>query len=134
MTFIEVYDTIQSMKQKYQKCGYATKIFHRDDYHEVLCVLGNEMSLGLDKTAHVKVNIQDGIITVSLRRKKWLLNVMTANMPPSIVLIGGFHTTTPYAKKGMLWMLKRNVEILSWLGGEVDDWKETISFKNQMEK
>ena len=70
MTFIEVYDTIQSMKQKYQKCGYATKIFHRDDYHEVLCVLGNEMSLGLDKTAHVKVNIQDGIITVSLRRKR----------------------------------------------------------------
>ena len=44
MTFIKVYDTIQSMKQKYQKCGYATKIFHRDDYHEVLCVLGNEMS------------------------------------------------------------------------------------------
>ena len=70
MTFIEVYDTIQTMKDKYHERGYATKIFHRDDYHEVLCVLGNEMSLGLDKTAHVKVNVQDGIITVSLRRKK----------------------------------------------------------------
>ena len=70
MTFIEVYDMIQNMKDKYHRCGYATKIFHRDDYHEVLCVLGNEMSLGLDKTAHVKVNIQDGVITVSLRRKK----------------------------------------------------------------
>ena len=70
MNYPEIYDTIQTMKQKLTDKGQVTQVFSRADYHEVLCLLSNEIGLARDKGVHMKVNIQDGIVTVSLRRKK----------------------------------------------------------------
>ena len=69
MTWTETYKTITKMKDKFDRCGYATKTFHREDYHDVLCVLSNEEFVG-DRRVHVKVNIQDGILGVQFKEKK----------------------------------------------------------------
>jgi hypothetical protein len=69
MTWMEVYQMIQNMKQKLDQRGYATKVFSRGNYHDVLCVLSNDKVSG-DRSIDVKVNMQDGILTVRLRRKK----------------------------------------------------------------
>ena len=70
MTFMETYDMIQNLKERFNEKGYATKIFHREEYHDVLCILSNEGMFCKDRSVHLKVNVQDGIITVSLRRKR----------------------------------------------------------------
>ena len=67
-SYMEVQETITHMIDKLNRCGYSTKIFNRENYHDVLCVLSNT-ELGDDHTIHLKVNVQHGIITVSLRRK-----------------------------------------------------------------
>ena len=69
LTWIDVYNMIQLMKQKLDQRGYATKVFSRGNYHDVLCVLSNDKVSG-DRNIDVKVNMQDGILTVRLRRKE----------------------------------------------------------------
>ena len=69
MNFTEVYDTIQTMKSKLDDKGQVTQVFPRGDYHEVLCLLSNEIGLARDKGVHMKVDVQHGVVTVSLRRK-----------------------------------------------------------------
>ena len=69
MTWNHTYQTIQTMKQKLDKCGYAIKVFHRKNYHDVLCVLSNEGFLN-DRSVECRIVVQDGILTVRLKEKK----------------------------------------------------------------
>ena len=70
MTWMEVYNTIQDMKNKLTHRDYTTQVFSRGNYHDILCILSNDIQLAKDRSMHIKVNIQDSLITVSLRRKK----------------------------------------------------------------
>ena len=69
MNYPEIYNKIQTMKQKLTDKGQVTQVFPRRDYHEVLCLLSNEIGLAKDKGVHMKVDVQHGVVTVSLRRK-----------------------------------------------------------------
>ena len=69
MNYPEIYNKIQTMKQKLTDKGQVTQVFPRGDYHEVLCLLSNEIRLAKDKNIHMKVDVQHGVVTVSLRRK-----------------------------------------------------------------
>ena len=69
LSWMEVYQMIQNMKKEVDKHGDVIKVFSRYNYHDVLCVLSNDKVSG-DRGIDVKVNMQDGILTVRLRRKE----------------------------------------------------------------
>ena len=69
LTLNEVYDMIQNMKQKLDEKGRVTHVFKRVDYEAVLVVLSDERDLLFDRGIKIKVTVQNGILTVLLRRE-----------------------------------------------------------------
>lgn len=69
MNYEEVYDLIQEMVDKLNHRGQVTKVFKREDYHDIFCILNNYESVMADRKVHVKVNVQHGVVTVSFRRE-----------------------------------------------------------------
>lgn len=69
LSLAEIYNTIQMMKQKLSAKGSVTHVFKRVDYEAVLVVLSDERDLLEDRGINIKVTVQNGILTVLLRRE-----------------------------------------------------------------
>ena len=70
ITYMEIYDKIEEMKTRVKDKGEATTTFKREDYPELFSILGSDQLLLDDRSVHVKVNLQGGLVTLYLRRKK----------------------------------------------------------------
>ena len=68
-TYMEIYDKIEETKNRLKNRGEATTTFKRQDYSELFSILGDDQLLD-DRTVHVKLNLQGGLVTLYLRRKK----------------------------------------------------------------
>ena len=68
-TYKRVYDKIEETKTRLENRGEATTTFKREHYHDIFCILGSDQLLD-DRTVHVKLNLQGGVVTLYLRRKK----------------------------------------------------------------
>ena len=68
-TYTRVYDKIEETKTRLKNRGEATTTFKRENYHDIFCILGDDQLLD-DRSVHVKVNLQGGLVTLYLRRKK----------------------------------------------------------------
>ena len=69
LTLAEIYNTIQMMKQKLSTKDSITHVFKRVDSEAVLIVLSDERDLLEDRGINIKVTVQNGILTVLLRRE-----------------------------------------------------------------
>lgn len=72
LTWIETHAVIMKMLDKLDRCGYATKVFSRDNYRDVLSILSLESRLQHDHTIKTRIVVQEGIVTVRLRRRRRL--------------------------------------------------------------
>ena len=70
MTWVEVHDLIKEMIEKLDTQKTVTRTISRINYTELLGVLRNHTILQHDRNIHLKVNVQDGIISIQMRRKK----------------------------------------------------------------
>ena len=70
LSWIEVHHLINKMIVKLDKCGYATKVFSRSNYRDVLSILSLESRLQHDHSVKTNVIVQEGIVTVRCRRKR----------------------------------------------------------------
>ena len=68
LTLNQVYDTIQRMKNKLNGNSGVTHVFKREDCEAVLIVLSDEKDLLNDKSIHLKVNVQHGVISITLKK------------------------------------------------------------------
>ena len=68
-TYTRVYDKIEETKTRLKDKGEATTTFKRENYHDIFCILGSDPLLS-DRQVHVKLNLQGGLVTLYLRRKK----------------------------------------------------------------
>ena len=70
LTWIETHAVIMKMLDKLDRCGYSTHVFHRDNYRDILSILSMESRLQHDHTIKTRIVVQEGIVTVRLRRRK----------------------------------------------------------------
>ena len=68
-TYMEIADKIEETKARLENRGEATTTFKRQDYPELFSILGSDQLLD-DRSVQVKVNLQGGLVTLYLRRKK----------------------------------------------------------------
>ena len=68
-TYTMVYDKVEETKTRLKNRGEATTTFKRQDYPELFSILGSDQLLS-DRQVHVKLNLQGGLVTLYLRRKK----------------------------------------------------------------
>lgn len=70
MTWVEVHDLIKEMIEKLDTQKTVTRTISRINYTELLGVLRNHTILQHDRSIQLKVNCQDGIISIQMRRKQ----------------------------------------------------------------
>ena len=68
-TYTRISDKIEETKTRLENRGEATTTFKRQDHPELFSILGSDELLD-DRTVHVKINLQGGVVTLYLRRKK----------------------------------------------------------------
>ena len=68
-TYMEIYDKIEETKNRLKNRGEATTTFKRQDYSELFSILGDDQLLD-DRSVHVKVNLQGGLVTLYLHRRE----------------------------------------------------------------
>lgn len=68
-TYTMIYDKVEETKTRLENRGEATTTFKRENYHDIFCILGSDPLLS-DRQVHVKLNLQGGLVTLYLRRKK----------------------------------------------------------------
>ena len=68
-SYKRIYDRIEEAKTRLLDKGEVTLTFKRQYYHDLFCILGDDPLLD-DRTVHVKLNLQGGLVTLYLRRKK----------------------------------------------------------------
>ena len=64
-----VLQKIGIIKTQLEDKGEVTYTFKRENYHDIFCILGSDPLLS-DRQVHVKLNLQGGLVTLYLRRKK----------------------------------------------------------------
>ena len=68
-TYTKVYDKVEETKTRLKDKGEATTTFKRQDYSELFSILGDDQLLD-DRSVHVKVNLQGGLVTLYLHRRE----------------------------------------------------------------
>ena len=70
LTWIETHAVIMKMLDKLDRCGYATHVFSRENYRDILSILSMEPILQHDRNVKTWIVVQEGIVTVRLRRRR----------------------------------------------------------------
>jgi len=70
LTWQQIHELLNTMTQKLEIQQSVTRTISRTNYNELLSVLTNRTSFKYDKKLHLKLNIQDGLITITLKRKR----------------------------------------------------------------
>lgn len=70
LTWQQIHTLLNTMTQKLETQQSVTRTISRTNYNELLSVLTNRTSFKYDKKLHLKLNIQDGLITITLKRKR----------------------------------------------------------------
>ena len=68
-TYMEISDKIEETKNRLKNRGEATTTFKRQDYSELFSILGDDQLLD-DRSVHVQVNLQGGLVTLYLHRRE----------------------------------------------------------------
>lgn len=68
-TWQEIYDLIDEMKEKTETQKSVTRTISRINYANVFTTLANKTSLMYDKNIQLRVNVQDGILSIMMKRK-----------------------------------------------------------------
>ena len=70
LSWQQIHELLNTMTQKLETQQSVTRTISRTNYNELLSVLTNRTSFKYDKKLHLKLNIQDGLITITLKRKR----------------------------------------------------------------
>lgn len=70
LSWQQIHELLNTMTQKLEIQQSVTRTISRTNYNELLSVLTNRTSFKYDKKLHLKLNIQDGLITITLKRKR----------------------------------------------------------------
>ena len=70
LSWQQIHELLNTMTQKLEIQQTVTRTISRTNYNELLSVLTNRTSFKYDKKLHLKLNIQDGLITITLKRKR----------------------------------------------------------------
>jgi len=70
LSWQQIHELLNTMTQKLETQQTVTRTISRTNYNELLSVLTNRTSFKYDKKLHLKLNIQDGLITITLKRKR----------------------------------------------------------------
>ena len=70
LSWQQIHELLNTMTQKIETQQTVTRTISRTNYNELLSVLTNRTSFKYDKKLHLKLNIQDGLITITLKRKR----------------------------------------------------------------
>ena len=70
LSWQQIHELLNTMTQKIETQETITRTISRTNYNELLSVLTNRTSFKYDKKLHLKLNIQDGVISITLKRKR----------------------------------------------------------------
>ena len=70
LSWQQIHELLNTMTQKLETQQTVTRTISRTNYNELLSVLTNRTSFKYDKKLHLKLNIQDGLITITLKRER----------------------------------------------------------------
>ena len=69
LSWQEIHELLNTMTQKLETQQSVTRTISRTNYNELLSVLTNRTSFKYDKELHLKLNIQDGEISITLKKR-----------------------------------------------------------------
>ena len=69
LSWEELYGLITEMKQKLETQQSVTRTVSRINYATLMSILTNQNTFMYDKSIHLKLNIQDGVISITLKKR-----------------------------------------------------------------
>ena len=69
LSWEELYGLITEMKQKLETQQSVTRTVPRINYATLMSILTNQNTFMYDKSIHLKLNIQDGVISITLKKR-----------------------------------------------------------------
>ena len=69
MTWQQLHSLIMEMRSKLETQKSVTRTVSRVNYCTLMSILTNQSVFQYDKNIHLKVNVQDGIMSVTLKNK-----------------------------------------------------------------
>ena len=69
LSWEELYELITEMKQKLETQESVTRTVSRINYTTLMSILTNQNTFMYDKSIHLKLNVQDGVISITLKKR-----------------------------------------------------------------
>ena len=68
LTWQQLHELIMEMRSKLETQQSVTRTVSRVNYSTLMSILTNQSVFQHDKTVHLKVNVQHGVISITLKR------------------------------------------------------------------